>query len=89
MRGLHHDCIYSLLLQWAACHGDQCAHTLYEVTYSLLSIIKGEYLWERIQSSANFEVAFVWNRSTDRMRGKVPDEQVLVNLEDFAERHVT
>ena len=42
-----------------------------------------------MQSSADFEVAFVWNRSTDRMQGKVPDEQVLVNLEDFAERHVT
>ena len=41
-----------------------------------------------MQSSADFEVAFVWNRSTDQMRGKVPDEQVLVNLEDFAERHV-
>ena len=49
----------------------------------------GAYLWERIQSSAEFEVAFVWNRSTDSMQGKVPKEQVLANLEDFAERHVT
>lgn len=48
----------------------------------------GEYLWERIQSSAEFEVAFVWNRSTERMHGKVPPEQVLVNLEDFTARHV-
>ena len=63
-------------------------HTVPCSVFSICVITIGEYLWEKIQDSADFEVAFVWNRSTGRMQGKVPDKQVLVNLEDFAERHV-
>ena len=74
------DCIYCLLILPSCI--DRRAHTVCCMTL-------GEYLWERIQSSAEFEVAFVWNRSTDRLQGKVPEEHVLVNLDDFAERHVT
>ena len=47
----------------------------------------GQYLYEEVCSSCpELEVAFVWNRSAEKMRGAVPDELVLTNLSDVASR---
>lgn len=46
----------------------------------------GKYLWERIQSCDNLEVAFVWNRTIEQVMETIPMDQVLENLDDFALR---
>lgn len=53
-----------------------------------LSIIAGEFMYKGITESQNLQVAFVWNRSLDKVKGIVPDDLILENLDDFANRYV-
>ena len=39
-----------------------------------------------IEEMPNLELAFVWNRNTNAMDGKVDSDQILVELSQFAER---
>ncbi|XP_039632009.1 putative L-aspartate dehydrogenase [Polypterus senegalus] len=49
----------------------------------------GQYLVEKIKQdgdSLGLEIAFVWNRSIQKLDGKIPDSLQLKNLEDFEGR---
>ncbi len=35
----------------------------------------------------DLEIAFVWNRTLESLKGKVPDEYILKDLAQFAERY--
>ena len=56
--------------------------------YICISITAGEFLYKEVIESQNLQVAFVWNRSLDKVKGIVPDDLILVNLDDFATRYV-
>lgn len=43
-------------------------------------------MYNEITQSQNFQVAFVWNRTLDKMKGIVPDDVILEKLDDFATR---
>lgn len=43
-------------------------------------------MYKGITESQNLQVAFVWNRSLDKVKGIVPDDLILENLDDFANR---
>ena len=46
----------------------------------------GQYLYNEIFERDGFEVAFVWNRTVETLKGKVPEEYILTDLASFAER---
>ncbi|XP_041093627.1 putative L-aspartate dehydrogenase isoform X2 [Polyodon spathula] len=49
----------------------------------------GQYLVAKIQTegqSLGFEISFVWNRSSEKLTGKIPEELVLTELGDFHQR---
>ena len=47
----------------------------------------GQYLADAVlQRPAELELAFVWNRSTDKMKGKVPEDAILADLDAFEAR---
>lgn len=46
----------------------------------------GQYLYEEISKHPESEVAFVWNRTPEKMGGIVPEELILTNLSDCASR---
>ena len=46
----------------------------------------GQYLYNAIFERDGLEVAFLWNRTVDTLKGKVPEEYILTDLADFAER---
>ncbi|XP_072026436.1 aspartate dehydrogenase domain-containing protein-like [Amphiura filiformis] len=46
----------------------------------------GQYLYNAAFEREDLEVAFVWNRTSETLKGKVPDEYILKDLADFAER---
>jgi len=46
----------------------------------------GQYLYEEVCSCPELEVAFVWNRSAEKMRGTVAEELILSNLSDAGSR---
>jgi len=46
----------------------------------------GQYLVHEILKRDDLELSFVWNRTTDVLRGKVDDKYILENLHSFAER---
>ena len=46
----------------------------------------GQYLYEEVTKLPDYEVAFVWNRTDDRMKGVVPDHLILQDLGDFSSR---
>ncbi len=48
----------------------------------------GQYLYEEIRQRSGYEVAFVWNRSEEKMRGVVDDDLILHDLNDCADRCV-
>lgn len=43
----------------------------------------GQYLYEKLSSISKYEVVFVWNRSVNKIEGKVEPELILTNLKDF------
>lgn len=45
----------------------------------------GEAIWRRAVADPEFDIAFVWNRSPDRLAG-LPEALVLENLDEFAGR---
>ncbi|XP_030847443.1 putative L-aspartate dehydrogenase [Strongylocentrotus purpuratus] len=47
----------------------------------------GKYLFENIKGRDDFEIVFVWNRSTSAMDGIVPPNLVLDDLSKFASRN--
>lgn len=46
----------------------------------------GQFLVEQIQQADDLQLAFVWNRSLEPLRGKVNDEFILDDLSQFATR---
>jgi len=46
----------------------------------------GQYLVHEILKRDDLELSFVWNRTTDVLRGEVDDKYILENLHSFAER---
>ncbi|GFO16395.1 L-aspartate dehydrogenase [Plakobranchus ocellatus] len=46
----------------------------------------GQYLVDEIQKRSDLELAFVWNRTSEALSGKVPDALVLKDLHDFKDR---
>ncbi len=46
----------------------------------------GQYLYDEIRKMSDYEVAFVWNRSLDKMEGVVEEKLILPDLDDFASR---
>ncbi len=48
----------------------------------------GQYLYEELRKMADFEVVFVWNRTTDKMRSVVSEEVILEDLAQFSSRYM-
>lgn len=48
----------------------------------------GKFLYDEISQKSDYEVAFVWNRTEEKMRGVVGEELILQDLADCASRHV-
>lgn len=48
----------------------------------------GKYLLQKIQETGDFTIAFVWNRSVDKLKNdeSIKPEWILENLDDFASR---
>ncbi|KJE88448.1 aspartate dehydrogenase isoform 1 [Capsaspora owczarzaki ATCC 30864] len=47
----------------------------------------GQYLADAVlQRPDQLELAFVWNRSIDKLKGKVPEAAILANLDEFESR---
>jgi hypothetical protein len=46
----------------------------------------GQYLYEEVAKLPEYEVAFVWNRTDDKMKGVVPDHLILQDLSDVSSR---
>lgn len=46
----------------------------------------GQFLYNAVAESDDLEIAFVWNRSVETLKGKVPEEIILRDLAEFAER---
>lgn len=66
------------------------AETIFLLSFSLSdSFVSGQYLVDAILKSARLELAFVWNRTCDVLRGKVDEELILEDLSKFSERLVT
>nr|XP_056720790.1 aspartate dehydrogenase domain-containing protein [Euleptes europaea] len=66
--------------------GDQCRRRVGIVGYGHL----GQYLVQRLRDDGlrhGLELAFVWNRDADKLKGMVPAELRLGKLTDFLERH--
>lgn len=62
---------------------DTCTRFLIRSDKSVVSTSSsGQYLYEVLVSdySGSYEVAFVWNRSPDKMQGVVPQQLVLLDL---------
>ena len=56
--------------------------------FSLRFFVSGKYLVDAILKSARLELAFVWNRTCDVVRGKVDEKLILEDLSKFSERLV-
>lgn len=56
--------------------------------HQLFIPLLGQFLFEEVKKRNNFEVAFVWNRTAEKMRGVVEDELVLQDLADCASKYV-
>ena len=54
----------------------------------MLHVCAGQYLYEEIRKRDGYEVAFVWNRSEEKMRGQVDEELILPKLANCASRSV-
>ena len=46
-------------------------------------------MYEEVTKLPDYEVAFVWNRTDDKMKGVVPDHLILQDLGDFSSRYHT
>lgn len=46
--------------------------------YSLFYL--GQYLFEEVSKLSGYEVVFVWNRTIEKMKNKVPDHLILTDL---------
>ena len=46
-------------------------------------------MYEEVTKLPDYEVAFVWNRTDDKMKGVVPDQLILQDLSDFSSRYRT
>ena len=57
-------------------------------TYTPDCACAGQYLYEEINKRKDYEVAFVWNRTDDKMKGVVKEELILQDLADCASRCV-
>ena len=44
-------------------------------------------MYEEVTKLPDYEVAFVWNRTDDKMKGVVPDHLILQDLGDFSSRY--
>ena len=49
-------------------------------------ICAGQYLYVEVGKLPDYEVAFVWNRTDDKMKEVVPDQLILQDLGDFSTR---
>ncbi|PIK62958.1 putative L-aspartate dehydrogenase-like [Apostichopus japonicus] len=47
----------------------------------------GQYLYEAVKAHEDYEIAFVWNRTLDNLKGKIPANFVLEDLGQFASRN--
>ncbi|CAG5118994.1 unnamed protein product [Candidula unifasciata] len=47
----------------------------------------GQYLVSEIEKRDDIQLAFVWNRTLDSLKGKVPEEKILKDLNDFKDCH--
>lgn len=45
----------------------------------------GQFLAEELPKLDDFELAFVWNRTTEKLKGVIPDEKIIEKLEDIPE----
>ena len=57
------------------------------LSYCLFAFV-GQFLYNAVAESDDLEIAFVWNRSVETLKGKVPEEIILRDLAEFAERWV-
>lgn len=48
----------------------------------------GQYLYEAVKAHDEYEIAFVWNRTIENLKGKIPANFVLEDLGKFASRSV-
>ena len=64
---------------WASAPGLYLAWTF--------SCTTGQYLYEEVEKLPDYEVAFVWNRTDDKMKGVVPDHLILQDLSNFSSRY--
>lgn len=46
-------------------------------------------MYEEVTKLPDYEVAFVWNRTDDKMKGVVADHLILQDLGDFSSRYHT
>eukprot|EP00794_Sanderia_malayensis_P014325 gene14325-15815_t len=46
----------------------------------------GQFLVKKILDNAELELAFVWNRSTEKLKGSVPDTAIIEDLGNISER---
>ena len=44
-------------------------------------------MYEEVGKLPDYEVAFVWNRTDDKMKGIVPDQLILQDLGNFVSRY--
>lgn len=47
----------------------------------------GQYLYEAVKAHDEYEIAFVWNRTIENLKGKIPANFVLEDLGKFASRN--
>lgn len=45
-------------------------------------------MYEEVGKLPDYEVAFVWNRTVDKMKGFVSDDLILQDLDNFSSRYV-
>ena len=50
--------------------------------------VAGQFLYEEVCKLPDHEVAFVWNRTADIMKGEVPEHLILQDLSQFASRFI-
>ena len=48
----------------------------------------GQYLYEEVDKLPDYEVAFVWNRTDDKMKEVVPNHLILQDLNQFSSRYL-
>ena len=58
----------------------------HEAPVNLIHI--GQYLYEEVDKLPDYEVAFVWNRTDDKMKEVVPDHLILQDLNQFSSRYL-